>query len=237
MFREYLSQLGWPSWLGCSWENPVYHLSHKQKLWLPVLLRNLSTLSWRVFVITHVFAVWSHSNFVFDTGFLFTCEDGWFGLVRWWAMVCRRFRKSNIEGWVGADAPKIKKAPYNLPLKYHPDKTQMLESNDQISPSHPCRNTVIPSPLLISLATTIVAPMELPHSRAVALPPPVDAHYACTAISFSPSSHSHPTTQFICWFLWYSFMEFSFQIWWFGVVLFVVGLSWSGLSFHLGLNF
>ena len=122
VFGEYPDQLGWSS----CWdvlERTSYTTFHtNENFWMPVLLCNPSTLSWRVFVVSHVSAVWSHSSFVL--GFLFTCEDGWFRLVGWWAMVCRRFKKSNIEGWVGADAPEMKKnAHYNLPLKYHPDKT------------------------------------------------------------------------------------------------------------------
>ena len=114
------------SWVGhLGWdvlERTSYTTFHtNENFWMPVLLCNPSTLSWRVFVVSHVSAVWSHSSFVL--GFLFTCEDGWFRLVGWWAMVCRRFKKFNIEGWVGADAPEIKKTHYNLPLKYHPDKT------------------------------------------------------------------------------------------------------------------
>ena len=72
------------------------------------------------------------------------------------------------------------------------------------------------------------APMEFPHSFVVALPLSVHAHYACTTIvSFIPPSHSHPTTHSFCWFLWNLFMEFSFQIGWFGFSCFL--LDWIGL--------
>ena len=53
--------------------------------------------------------------------------------------------------------------------------------------------------------------------------------YQFQSLISQPSHYS-----FICWFLWYLFMEFSFQIWWFEALLFVVGLSWS---FHLALTF
>ena len=95
------------------------------------------------------------------------------------------------------------------------------------SSSHPCRDAVIPSPLFISMMTTIVAPspcttrctsalMELPHSRAISLTTPIEAQHACTAtVNFSSPSHYN-----IC--LWR-----SFQIWWFGLSCLLLG--WVGL--------
>ena len=99
--------------------------------------------------------------------------------------------------------PHVTSIPFQdqiFSLLLSPSLILALSPRCRQSTSHPCRNAVIPSPLLISLATTTVAPsphtthytlapMELPHSRAVALPPPVDTHYACTtAVSFSPPS-------------------------------------------------